>query len=113
MVKIMTENESVPAQAEEKKEVTEVTEGKYETKYIRTSKIRELFVLGDKKVRVSAEAIDKVNEFLDQAVIKGVQEIIDRIPKKTKGDNKGELKRITVIAEDFEVKEITAEEEEQ
>lgn len=73
----------------------------YKPKYIRSSIIKELFVMGDQKIRVSAEAKGKVYEFLDKKVEDGVKAIIAKLPTKSKGDNKGELKRITILPEDL------------
>jgi hypothetical protein len=74
----------------------------YDVKYIRSSKIKELFAVGGQSIRISAEAKDLVHKFLDDAVKKGVEEILNKLPKKTKGDSKGELKRITIFPSDFE-----------
>ncbi|MBN2155970.1 MAG: hypothetical protein JW776_08005 [Candidatus Lokiarchaeota archaeon] len=74
----------------------------YTVKYIRSSKIKDLFAVGDQSIRISAEAKDMVYEYLDNKVAQGVQEILDKLPRKTKGDSKGELKRITVFPSDFE-----------
>jgi hypothetical protein len=74
----------------------------YTVKFIRSSKIKELFVVGDQSIRISADAKDMVYEYLDNKVAEGVQEILDKLPRKSKGDSKGELKRITVFPSDFE-----------
>lgn len=74
----------------------------YEVKYVRVSKIRDLLSEGDTKIRISGDAKDKVNEYLDQAVENAVKDLINRLPRKSKGNSKGELKRITIQAEDFE-----------
>lgn len=74
----------------------------YKAKYVRTSIIKELFVYGDQKIRISAEAKDKVYQFLDKAVEDGVKELIAKLPTKSKGDSKGELKRITILLEDLQ-----------
>ncbi|MHA1718739.1 MAG: hypothetical protein ACTSWX_10715 [Promethearchaeota archaeon] len=73
----------------------------YTAKYIRVSKIKELFVEGDTKIRISGEAKDKVHEYIDEAVAKAVKELIDKLPRKSKGSSKGELKRITIQVDDF------------
>lgn len=77
----------------------------YKAKYIRSSIVKELFVVkqgnDEIKIRISANAKDKVMEYLDQKVAEGVQELIEKLPKKSKGDSKGELKRITILPEDF------------
>lgn len=53
-------------------------------------------------MRISGEAKDKIMEFLDKAVEKGVKELIDKLPKKSKGPEKGGLKRITLQLEDLQ-----------
>jgi len=73
----------------------------YKPKWILSSKVRGLFVFEDQKVRISGDAKDKVMEYLDKAVEKGVKELIDKLPKKSKGPEKGELKRITLQLEDL------------
>jgi len=74
----------------------------YAVKFIRSSKIKELFKVNKQNIRISAEAKDLVHKFLDEKVAEGVKEILDKLPRKTKGDSKGELKRITVFPSDFE-----------
>jgi len=74
----------------------------YQPKYVRVSKIRELLVEGDTKIRVSGEAKDKINKYLDDAIEAAVKVLIEKLPRKSKGGNKGELKRITIKPEDFE-----------
>lgn len=73
----------------------------YTAKYIRISKIRDLLVEGDTKIRVAGDAKDQLAEFLDKAVEKAAKELIDKLPRKSKGTEKGQLKRITIQAEDF------------
>ncbi len=60
----------------------------------------------DKKIRVSGEAKGKVHEFLDTALEEACQRLIDKLPRKSKGPNKGELKRITLKPRDFEAEEL-------
>jgi hypothetical protein len=81
--------------------------GDYKVRFIRSSIVKkELFRKkeGAKeiKIRISAEATDNVFAFLDKAVEAAVQELIAKLPTKSKGDHKGELKRITLLSEDFE-----------
>ena len=40
-------------------------------------------------------------EYLDIKVREGVEELIDKLPTKSKGEKKGELKRITINSSDF------------
>lgn len=74
----------------------------YDVKYIRSSKIKELFKVNKQSIRISAEAKELVYKYLDNKVKEGVEEILNKLPRKTKGDSKGELKRITVFPSDFE-----------
>ncbi|MHA1820349.1 MAG: hypothetical protein ACTSU2_15045 [Promethearchaeota archaeon] len=73
----------------------------YKAKYVRTSIVKSLFVEGDTKIRISADAKDKVWEYLDKKVEEGVKELINKLPRKSKGEKKGELKRITISPDDF------------
>ena len=73
----------------------------YKAKYIRSSIVKELFVEGETKIRISADAKDKVYEYLDKKVEEAVKVLIDKLPRKSKGDSKGELKRITILPEDL------------
>ncbi len=74
-------------------------------KYVRTSIVKELLIEGETKIRVAGEAKEKVAEYLDQAVMKAVKELINKLPRKSKGDSKGELSRITLQLADFGGKE--------
>lgn len=76
-------------------------EAGYSAKYIRSSKVKELFVEGEEKIRISGEAKADVWKFLDDWVAKGVKEIIKKLPRISKGENTGKLKRITVMKEDL------------
>lgn len=73
----------------------------YQAKYIRISKIKDLLYDGEDKLRISAESKSLLAEFLDNAVIEATQKLIQKLPRKSKGDHKGELSRITFKAEDF------------
>ena len=73
----------------------------YTVKYIRVSKIKELLVEDDQKIRVAGDAKALVFEFLDNAVMAACKELINKLPRKSKGSNKGELKRITIQPQDF------------
>lgn len=76
----------------------------YTSQWVRTSKAKQLFKVGDQKVRIATDARDLVYQYLDKAVEKAVEELIDLLPRKIKGDKKGELKRITLQKSDFEGK---------
>ena len=73
----------------------------YKAKWILSSKVRTLFEYEGQKIRISGDAKDKVMAYLDKMVEDGVKELIDKLPKKSKGAQKGELKRITLQAEDL------------
>lgn len=78
------------------------TESKYSAKYIKPSKVKAEFKSEDgTKIRISSDATQVVNEYLDKAVAKAIKELIGKIPKVTKGPNKGSLKRITIKKEDI------------
>jgi hypothetical protein len=87
-------------QAEAEKDDDDKEAG-YSAKYIRSSKVKELFIEGEEKIRISGEAKGEVWKFLDEWVAKGVKEIIKHMPRISKGDNVGKLKRITVMKEDM------------
>ena len=78
----------------------------YKTKYVRKTKVRDLLVEEDKKIRVSNEATDLVYKFFDKAIENAAKELIDLLPRKSKGKSKGELKRITITEEDFKGMEL-------
>ncbi|MHA1342076.1 MAG: hypothetical protein ACTSRZ_19810 [Promethearchaeota archaeon] len=74
----------------------------YKAKYIRTSIVKELFVHEGTKIRISAEAKPLVFQYLDNKVEEAVKELIAKLPTKSKGEHKGELKRITILPEDLQ-----------
>ncbi len=88
--------------------------GSYKTKYIRVTKIKDILVddQTDKKIRVAGDAKDLVYEYLDNAVVQACQDLVNKLPRKSKGANKGDLKRITLKPRDFENGEEEEEEEE-
>ena len=73
----------------------------YQAKYVRVSKIRELMIEGETKIRIAGDAKEKVNEYLDKAIEAAVKELIAKLPRKSKGQSKGDLKRITIQVDDF------------
>lgn len=77
----------------------------YKSKYVRTSIVRDLFQEGEQKIRISADAKPMVYEYLDNKVQEGVKELIDKLPRKSKGANKGDFKRVTIQERDFEEEE--------
>lgn len=78
----------------------------YKPKWILSSKVRQLFVEDvngeEVKIRIAGNAKPMVYEYLDSAVEKAVQDLIDKLPKKQKGPQKGEFKRITLQKDDIE-----------
>jgi len=76
--------------------------GNYTARFVRVSKIRDLLIEGETKIRVAGDAKDNVYEYLDKAVEAAVKELINKLPRKSKGQSKGELKRITIQKQDFE-----------
>jgi hypothetical protein len=74
----------------------------YTAKYIRISKIKELLIEGDTKIRVAGDAKGRLAEFFDLAVGVAAKELINKLPRKSKGKEKGSLKRITLQVGDFD-----------
>ncbi len=71
----------------------------YKSKFLMKSRIDEYFSkLG---IRRAGDAKDSVLKWLDKKVEDNIQEIIDALPKKSKGKSKGELKRKTIMVEDI------------
>jgi len=76
----------------------------YKPKYVRSSIVKELFTYEGTKIRMSSEAKPLVFQYLDKKVEEAVKDLIAKLPTKSKGDHKGELKRITILPEDLEQK---------
>ncbi|NVM52590.1 MAG: hypothetical protein HWN66_02720 [Candidatus Helarchaeota archaeon] len=55
----------------------------------------------EKGIRVSGEAKPKIMELLNQTLAGELDKIIDKLPKFSKGQKKGEIKRKTIKAEDL------------
>lgn len=74
--------------------------GKYISQYIKFTTIKPLFSVkeGDKdvQVRISGNARELVKKYLDDKIVEGVNEILSKLPRKTKGEQKGNLKRFTI-----------------
>ncbi|MHA2011765.1 MAG: hypothetical protein ACTSWG_05335, partial [Candidatus Helarchaeota archaeon] len=68
--------------------------------YIRISKIVSTF--REKEIRISAEAKPKIVQILNKAVYEKINEIIDTLPKWSRGAKKGNIKRKTIRLEDLE-----------
>lgn len=85
--------------------------------YTRTTIIRKLFVVihkgAETKIRIPKIVYKALAQHFDQVIQDEVKKILDRIPKKQRGDSKGELKRLTLKIEDLNgVPEELEEEEE-
>jgi hypothetical protein len=74
----------------------------YTAKYVRVSGLRELLIYKTTKLHVSGDTKEIFVEFFDNMIKEAVKQLIDKIPRKSKGDEKGELKRITIFREDIE-----------
>lgn len=71
----------------------------YKSKFLMKSRIDEYFSkLG---IRRAGDVKDDVIKWLDKQVEANIQQIIDILPKKSKGKSKGELKRKTIMKEDM------------
>ncbi len=81
----------------------------YKTKYVRSTKLRDVLIEDEKKIRISAEAKDLVYKYFDKAVEQAAKDLIDLLPRKSKGKSKGELKRITLQEDDFKDVDLTLE----
>jgi hypothetical protein len=84
----------------------------YKTKYVRSSVIkRELLSLVEKqpdgteksiKIRLKGDAVDSFYEFLDKTIQDAVKKVLDALPRKSKGAQKGLLKEVTIKKETVE-----------
>ena len=71
----------------------------YKSKFLMKSRVDEYFSkLG---IRRAGDVKDSVIKWLDKQVEANIQQIIDVLPKKSKGKSKGELKRKTIMKEDM------------
>ncbi|MHA1766270.1 MAG: toll/interleukin-1 receptor domain-containing protein [Promethearchaeota archaeon] len=74
------------------------------SRYLYIGKIRsELLFDGDIKIRLSKDAKDLFDQLIGTRIKNGVRELINRLPRSTKGQSKGELKRITIMVKDFDI----------
>ncbi len=75
----------------------------YKPKYFRVTKVKDLLVDSgtETKIRVAGDAKDLVYEYIDKAIGEACQEMINKLPRKSKGPSKGQLKRITLKPDDF------------
>ncbi len=67
--------------------------------YIRPTKVWAYFK--EKGIRISGDAKTKLIEVLNTAITGELEKVIDKLPKYTKGQNTGELKRKTIKMEDL------------
>ena len=67
--------------------------------YVRPTKVWAYFK--EKGIRISGEAKPKLLELLNHAVNSELDKTIDALPKFSKGQKKGELKRKTIKSEDL------------
>ncbi|MHA1131198.1 MAG: hypothetical protein ACTSQI_17220 [Candidatus Helarchaeota archaeon] len=67
--------------------------------YVRPTKVWAY--LKEKGVRISADAKPKLLEFLNSTITSNLETVIEKLPKFTKGQNKGELKRKTIKPSDL------------
>jgi len=77
----------------------------YKSKYVKVSSVRELLVGTVKgsqiRIRISRDLIPDFSMYLDKEIESAVQKLINVIPKKQRGDSKGELKRSSLKIEDL------------
>ncbi|GAB4320543.1 MAG: hypothetical protein Kow0069_24530 [Promethearchaeota archaeon] len=65
--------------------------------------MRALFVgPNGEKIRIAGEVKDAVMKYLDEKVKEAVDALIAKLPTKSKGKEKGQLKRVTIKPEDLE-----------
>jgi len=70
------------------------------TDYVRIKRVLDAFK--EKNIRVSAEAKVKLIEIINKKIQEIIDSIINKLPKYTRGANKGELKRKTIKLIDLE-----------
>jgi hypothetical protein len=80
-------------------EEAEETSDAQSTGFIRMSAISKY--LKGKSLRISGEAKTKLMERLTTLITTEIDKVIGKIPKLSKGDNKGTLKRKTILPEDL------------
>lgn len=91
-------------------EIETNTEQTENAEFVRFSKIRKLFVAEtienkekkEIKLRISGDAKFDVMRYLDEKVKQGVMELVSLLPRTSKGENKGSLKRVTITKDDVE-----------
>ena len=75
----------------------------YTAKYSRITRIKsELLFDGDTKIRLAGDAKPLFSYHIDIRVIDAIREIIDQLPRRIRGQSKGQLKRITIMKRDFD-----------
>lgn len=68
--------------------------------FIRPTKM--MAYLKEKEIRISAEAKPKLIKSLNNKIKLELDNIIDKLPRFSKGEKQGKLKRITIKPEDVE-----------
>lgn len=105
------ENSEEEILEEEVSEEENKSEETYSAEFVKPSKIKKLLFDGEQQIRVSKVGKVELMKYLDNAVVDAVKAIINKLPRKSKGENKGELSRITIMPEDFQEKEVKPESE--
>ena len=63
-------------------------------------KFRGVYDSNEVKLNVAGDAVEKIVEFLEGKLMQGIEEIVDAMPKKSKGEHAGELVRKTIKVAD-------------
>ena len=89
-----------------------MSEGEKSGKLIYWTRVKPLFhgvyEGNETKLNVAGDAVDKIVEYLESKIKAGIQEIVDAMPKKSKGDHAGELVRKTIKVADVRKAKTTA-----
>lgn len=67
--------------------------------YVRSTKLWAFFK--EKGIRVSGEAKPKIIETVNSAIETQLEGFIDKLPRYSKGEHKGEIKRKTIKLDDL------------
>ena len=67
--------------------------------YVRPTKVWAY--IKEKGIRVSGDAKPQIIKILNDAISAEIDAVIDKLPKYSKGENKGTLKRKTIKPEDL------------
>ncbi|MHA1144330.1 MAG: hypothetical protein ACTSRW_06290 [Candidatus Helarchaeota archaeon] len=81
-----------------------MSEGEKSGKLLYWTRVKPLFrgvyEGNETKLNVAGDAVEKIIEYLEGKLKAGIQEIVDSMPKKSKGDHAGELVRKTIKVAD-------------